>query len=86
VAAAERLRQAVEDQAMPHEGRPSPPWVVTLSGAASCWTPGSAPSTAALLARVDEGLYEAKSAGRNRIHAVSDRLSGPVCDVTPSRP
>jgi len=70
VVAAERVRHAVEAQAIPHDARPSQPPVVTLSGAAGSWTPGSVQSTADLLARVDEALYEAKSAGRNRIHPV----------------
>jgi diguanylate cyclase (GGDEF)-like protein len=85
VAAAERVRRVVEDQAIPHQARPSPPALVTLSGAAGSWTAGSALSTAAVLERVDEALYDAKSAGRNRIHAVADHRAAPVSGVRSGR-
>ena len=53
---------------MPHEARPTPPPVVTLSGGVSCWTPGSRLSVPELLRQADEALFQAKSAGRNRVH------------------
>jgi two-component system chemotaxis response regulator CheY len=68
VNAAERAREAVESAAMPHEARPTAPPIVTISGAATSWMPGSSLSVPQLLARVDYAMYEAKSAGRNRIH------------------
>jgi diguanylate cyclase (GGDEF)-like protein len=70
-AAAERARRAVEEAAMPHEARPTPPSLVTVSGAAAGWTLGCNLSVPELLNRVDHALYEAKSAGRNRIHVAS---------------
>jgi diguanylate cyclase (GGDEF)-like protein len=69
LAAAERARRAVEDAAIPHQRRPTPPFLVTISGAASVWAPGSLLSTVELIAAADEGLYEAKTAGRNRVYA-----------------
>ncbi len=66
--AAGRIRQAVIDWAIPHEARPAAPWLVTLSGGVTCWTPERASSVAELLDYADEALYEAKSAGRNRVH------------------
>jgi len=68
ITAAERARRAVESAAMPHEARPTSPPIVTISGAATSWMPGSSLSVPQLLARVDYALYQAKSAGRNRIH------------------
>jgi two-component system chemotaxis response regulator CheY len=66
--AAERLRRAVADLVIPHDTRPTTPPVVTLSGGVSCWTPGSALVVSQLLQKADEALFEAKTAGRNRIH------------------
>ncbi|HEV3399083.1 MAG TPA: diguanylate cyclase [Actinomycetes bacterium] len=62
-AAAERIRKAVEDAAIPHPGRPAPETVVTLSVGVA---PGEGDVESFLLA-ADEALYRAKSQGRNRM-------------------
>jgi diguanylate cyclase (GGDEF)-like protein len=67
-AAAERIRKAVENAAIPHPGRPGPETVVTLSvGVAAA--EGDAES---FLRAADNALYKAKSEGRNRM-AVAGR-------------
>ncbi len=76
--AAERVRSAVEVEAIPHEARPSRPPLVTLSGAAGSWTPEAAAPTGELLTRIDEALYAAKNAGRNRIHLASGMAHGAI--------
>ena len=68
--ASERIRQALAAAAIPHAARPSAPSLVTVSGGVSCWTPGSPLSPLDIIQQADEALFEAKSAGRNRIHAV----------------
>jgi diguanylate cyclase (GGDEF)-like protein len=65
--AAERLREAVADLAAPHEFRGTPPPIVTISGGVAWWDPASATTSADVVQLADEALYEAKSAGRNRI-------------------
>jgi diguanylate cyclase (GGDEF)-like protein len=67
-AAAERIRQSVIAAAIPHDARPTMPATVTLSGGLTCWTPGSDLSLAELLHQADQALFQAKAAGRNRIH------------------
>jgi two-component system chemotaxis response regulator CheY len=74
--AGERIRHAVTDCAMPHAFRPTTPAVVTLSGGVSCWAPGSSHSVPDLLHRADKALFEAKEAGRDRVH-----VAGPECEV-----
>lgn len=71
VAAAERIRGAVTDAAMPHDARPTTPAMVTLSAGVTCWIPGSASSVDDLLQQADDALFRAKSAGRNRVHVAS---------------
>jgi two-component system chemotaxis response regulator CheY len=73
--AGERIRQAVTERAIPHGFRPTTPPLVTLSGGVSCWAPGSTHSVPDLLYRADRALFEAKSAGRNRVDA-----AGPECE------
>lgn len=65
--AADRIRQSVLVAAIPHEASPSEPHVVTVSGGVSCWTPGSRLSAREVLEQADQALYDAKTAGRNRI-------------------
>ncbi len=68
-AAADRMRRAVLEAAIPHGGRPSEPHLVTLSGGVSCWVPGSPLSARAVLEEADQALFDAKTAGRNRIYS-----------------
>ncbi len=74
---ADRIREAVVALGLPHDARPSEPPFVTLSGGVSCWTPGSPLSAEEVVEQADAALFEAKSAGRNRIHA-GDSLVGKV--------
>ncbi len=74
--AGERIRHAVTERAIPHGFRPTTPPVVTLSGGVSCWAPGSSHSVPDLLHRADKALFEAKEAGRDRVH-----VAGPECEV-----
>jgi len=76
-AVADRARQAVEDMASPHACRPTQPSVVTVSVGVATWLPECGLSTHDLIARADEALYEAKSAGRNRVHSAAATPSGP---------
>ena len=74
--AAERVRQAVTESAIPHEGRPTGPPLVTLSGGVSWWTPEHHPLSAReVIEQADGALFEAKSTGRNRILAGSQLAS-----------
>ncbi len=77
VVTAERVRRAVAEAAIPHCAQPSAPPFVTLSGGVSCWTPGSSLSALEVIEQADEALFEAKSAGRNRVHAAAS-LGGRV--------
>jgi two-component system cell cycle response regulator len=65
--AAERIREAVKNMALPHLARPTQPPVVTLSGGVTCWLRQAALSVPELLQQADEALYLAKSAGRDRV-------------------
>ena len=49
--------------------------MVTVSGGVSCWMPGSRLSAREMLEEADQALYDAKTAGRNRISAAP--LGGP---------
>jgi two-component system chemotaxis response regulator CheY len=75
VVAAERLRLAIADLVIPHESRPDALPSVTLSGGVACWDPLSGLTVAEVLEQADRALFEAKSAGRNRICSASDSLS-----------
>jgi two-component system, cell cycle response regulator len=66
--AAERLREAVEEAALPHEGN-SPPGVVTLSVGIADLSPGENKTIDALLREADDALYRAKALGKNRVAA-----------------
>ncbi|HEY5995960.1 MAG TPA: diguanylate cyclase, partial [Candidatus Deferrimicrobiaceae bacterium] len=62
---AERLRQAVESEAIPVEG--AEPIRLTVSAGVSSLANGE--SIESLISRADAALYSAKQAGRNRVHA-----------------
>ena len=68
---AERLRQAIVDLAIPHQGCEA--GIVTISLGIGAYSPGQASRTCEdLLLRADQALYAAKNAGRNRV------MSGPM--------
>jgi diguanylate cyclase (GGDEF)-like protein len=72
--AAERIRNAVEDLAIAHDGQDGQR-VVTISIGACVVQPSHGGTAAALLRRSDEALYYAKRRGRNRVHCVADELT-----------
>jgi two-component system, cell cycle response regulator len=69
--AADRLRQAVERLAIPHEAL-KPGGVVTVSCGLAALLPGQCKTIEELLNEADIALYQAKERGKNRV-AVSDR-------------
>jgi diguanylate cyclase (GGDEF)-like protein len=69
--AAERLRRAVEELAIPHEAS-KPGGIVTVSCGLAALSPGEKKSVEELLKEADEALYQAKEAGKNKV-AVSKR-------------
>jgi len=76
--AAERMRAAVEELAIPHPGI-EPPGVVTVSGGVAAFEPECGDEVASLLKRADGALYEAKEGGRNRVElGALKRSPGPV--------
>ena len=78
-AAAERIRKAVEQAAIPHPGRPGPETVVTLSvGVAAA--EGDIES---FLLAADSALYKAKSGGRNRMAVAGDWAILPELAASP---
>ncbi len=64
--AAERLRKAIQNLALPHE-RNAPTGVVTLSAGVASFCPGQSSPPEELVKRADAALYQAKEAGRNRV-------------------
>ncbi len=62
-AAADRIRKAVEQEAIPHPGRPGPEAVVTLSVGVAA----AEGDIERFLMAADAALYQAKSQGRNRM-------------------
>ena len=77
-AAADRIRCAVSDAALPYDVRQTAPAVVTISGGVACWTPGCAFSVDDLLQQADEALFQAKTAGRNRVDVAAASLGAAV--------
>ena len=68
--AAERLRDAIEDLAIPHEAvsrNSTSPGVVTVSVGLSRLAAGESKSVERLLEEADEALYRAKKAGKNQV-------------------
>jgi diguanylate cyclase (GGDEF)-like protein len=72
-AAARRIQRAVSDTPLDHTARPTEPPIVTLSGGVACWTPDSNLSSPELIDHADQALFQAKTAGRNRVHTASTR-------------
>lgn len=68
-AALQRLRTAVEGLGIQHAG--SPHGVLTISVGAASFVPGSLLEGEALLNSADAALYEAKSAGGNRVRVAA---------------
>jgi diguanylate cyclase (GGDEF)-like protein len=64
--AVERVRAAVQQLAIPHPAA-GPGGVLTLSAGIAAFRPGQATAAEDLLGRADAALYQAKSAGRNRV-------------------
>jgi two-component system, cell cycle response regulator len=64
--AAERMRDVIESQAIPHPGLEDGS-VVTVSAGIACYEPGHGDEVSLLLRRADAALYAAKEAGRNRV-------------------
>jgi len=75
VLAVERIRQAVEQAAIPHPSSPILP-VLTISVGVAELRPGTDDTAAAAIKRADAALYEAKQGGRNRVQV--DRATPPV--------
>jgi len=67
---AERVRKLILDLAIEHEGSPAPGVVTVSIGVATAWPkdPESGPKNlSTLLMAADGAMYQAKSAGRNRV-------------------
>jgi diguanylate cyclase (GGDEF)-like protein len=75
--AAERIRKALE--ALVVETEHGPLKVTASFGAASTCGPGCGRVRDSLFSRADAALYEAKTAGRNRV-MVSDGVSQPAAE------
>ncbi|MCC6176545.1 MAG: diguanylate cyclase [Chloroflexi bacterium] len=77
--AVERLREALEAQALPDAG--NPPWnVVTISAGIAAFTPSSTGTYDALLSDASAALRRAKAGGGNRVasseHGAAEPASG----------
>jgi len=66
---ADRIRQAVADQLIPHLLHES--GIVTISVGVATVRPGEETSVSVLIERADQALYEAKRAGGNQVKAWS---------------
>ncbi|HMC14419.1 MAG TPA: diguanylate cyclase [Albitalea sp.] len=69
--AGERIRMAVEDLAIAHDGHEGQRFV-TISIGAGVIQPSRGGTATALLQRSDKALYDAKRGGRNRVHCTTD--------------
>ncbi len=69
IAAAERVLHSVNLISIPHEARPTPPPIVTLSAGVACHSPDSDLTIHDLIEHADQALYSAKLSGRNRVRA-----------------
>jgi diguanylate cyclase (GGDEF)-like protein len=68
---AERLRLAVAQLALPHENRPDPTKIVTVSAGVAACNPGMGATTREVVDAANRALVVAKASGRNRVE-VSD--------------
>jgi diguanylate cyclase (GGDEF)-like protein len=75
LAIGDRIRRAVLEAVIPHVARPSLPPFVTLSGGVARWSPGSPSAFMEVVEQADAALFQAKAAGRNRIHAAPSAVS-----------
>jgi diguanylate cyclase (GGDEF)-like protein len=64
--AADRIREAVEQLTLPHQGNP-PSLVITVSVGVAAFPMGSGPSYDALLGWAESALMRAKVSGGNRV-------------------
>ena len=64
--AAERLRRAVEELAIPHEAS-EPGGIVTVSCGLAELSPGEKKTVEGFLKEADEALYQAKESGKNKV-------------------
>jgi diguanylate cyclase (GGDEF)-like protein len=70
---AERVRSDVEALGIPHAANPSLHMTVSIGVAVIAPQPGDAAAT--LLKWADDALYDAKRAGRNRVHAACQQFT-----------
>jgi diguanylate cyclase (GGDEF)-like protein len=80
-AGAERIRLTIDQAAIPHLARPTLPTRVTVSGGVACCVPDSSSSVDDILQQADEALFEAKFAGRNRVHTAPAHWPGELQDA-----
>lgn len=73
----ERLRQSVQDLALPHPGNPTFE-VVTISVGVASYRPGTGASPEDVLRHADISLYRSKTEGRNRCTVYQDPLMAAV--------
>lgn len=66
---AERLRFAVAQLAIPHDNRPDPTTVVTMSAGVAACNPGMGATTREVVDSANRALVVAKASGRNRVEA-----------------
>lgn len=78
---AERIRKTIAQTAMPH-GEKQPLGCVSVSGGVASF-PVEAANSSALVSLADEALYQAKRAGRNRVHRVKTDLVDPPLQYDP---
>jgi diguanylate cyclase (GGDEF)-like protein len=74
--AAERMRRAVEDLSLPHDGVPS--GVVTVSAGLAILEANGSRSSGEVIKDADDALYRAKGLGRNRVERVGNPGPQPV--------
>jgi diguanylate cyclase (GGDEF)-like protein/PAS domain S-box-containing protein len=67
----ERLRCAVAQLAIPHENRPDPATIVTISAGVAVWDPRAGGTPDDLITAANRALLAAKASGRNRVAASS---------------